>query len=190
MCTTFKVDAKTFCNRKLDVRNTYLRYYFEVRCTEFTHSLCLGTLKNWKILVKYFTKILKNPKIRCSNQLQVTTGFLKLLTDHEKLKLLWFITDLGYLYSRFQTQLQADHVTIYDLDEKNMAFLNCIDNLKESSLICSWKETLNNSVIETKTFISNNCEINVKFKGFTLCGKTINNMRRKPHHLGVCHGSS
>jgi len=53
----------------------------------------------------------------------VTKGFLKFLTDYEKLKLLCFVTDLGYLYSRFQKQLQADYVTIYDLEEKKNAAL-------------------------------------------------------------------
>lgn len=70
-----------------------LPYYFEVRWTEFTHSLCLGILKNWYILVKYFTKVLEESQ---DSKLQsVTKGFLKFLTDYEKLKLLCFVTDLG-----------------------------------------------------------------------------------------------
>lgn len=163
-----------------------LPYYFEVRWTEFIYSLCLGILRNWNILVKYFTKILElsqDLKVK-----SVTTGFLKFLTDYEKLKLLCFITDLAYLYSRFQKQLQADYVTIYDLEEKKIAFIKCLDNLKESPLMGGWEQTLNNSVIETKTFNSTDIEdyeISIHLKGFTLHEKTINNMRRKLHHLYI-----
>lgn len=101
-------------------------------------------------MFKYFTKILE--KSQHSKLKSVTTGFLKFLTDYEKLKLLCFITDLGYLFSRFQIQSQADNVKIHDLDEKKIDFLECLGNLKESSLMGSWEETLNNSVIETQTF--------------------------------------
>lgn len=161
-------------------------YYFEVRWTEFTHSLCLGVLKNWNILVKYFTRALeKSQDLKLKS---VTTGFLKFLTDYEKLKLLCFVTDLGYLYSRFQKQLQADYVTIYDLEEKKNAVLKCLDNLEKSPLVGGWEETLNNSVIVTKTFSSTNCndyEKKIQLKGFTLHEKTDNEIRRKQHHLYI-----
>ncbi|KAL4132390.1 hypothetical protein QTP88_009544 [Uroleucon formosanum] len=163
-----------------------LPYYFEVRWTEFTHSLCSGILKNWNILVKYFTRVLEESQD--SKHKSVTKGFLKFLTDYERLKLLCFVTDLGYLYSRFQKQLQADYVTIYDLEEKKNAALKCFDNLKKSPLMGGWEETLSKSVIETKTFNSTNSndyEINIQLQGFTLHEKTDNNMRKKQHHLYI-----
>jgi len=160
-----------------------LPYYFEVRWTEFTHSLCLGILKNWNIFVKYFTKVLEESQD--SKHKSATKEFLKFLTDYEKLKLLCFVTDLGYLYSRFQKQLQADYVTIYDLEEKKNAVLKCFDNLKNSPLMGSWEET-SKSVIETKAFNSTNSndyQINIQLKGFGLHEKTDNNMSRKQYHL-------
>lgn len=45
-----------------------------------------------------------------------------------------------------------------------------------------WEETLNNSVVETKSLNNNNFndyEINTQFKDFILHEKTGNNMRRK-----------
>jgi len=163
-----------------------LPYYFEIRWTEFTHSLCLGILKNWNILVKYFTKVLgKSEDLKLKS---VTTGFLKCLTDYEKLKLLCFVIDLRYLYSRFQKQLQTDNVIIYDLEEKKNAVLKCFDNLKKSPLVGGWEETLSISVVETKTFNStylNDYEINIQLKGFTLHEKIGNDMRRKQHHLYI-----
>lgn len=51
-----------------------------------------------------------------------------------------------------------------------------------------WEETLSKSVIETKTFNSTNSndyQINIQLKGFTLHEKTDNNLRRKQHHLYI-----
>lgn len=65
----------------------------------------------------------------------VITGFLKSFADNEKLKFLCFVTDLGYLYLRFQKQIQADNVTMYDLKEKKNAGLKYFDNLKKKKII-------------------------------------------------------
>lgn len=87
--------------------------------------------------------------------------------------------------------MQADYVTIYDLEEKKNAILKCFDNLKKSPLMGGWEETLSNSVIETKIFNSTNSndsnsnENKIQLKGFTLHEKTDNNMRRKQHHLYI-----
>lgn len=66
--------------------------YFEMRCTKFTYNLLLSILKNWRILVKYFSKNKNYIKAE---------GFYKVLTDYNKIKLYCFLTDLGYLHSRF-----------------------------------------------------------------------------------------
>lgn len=45
-------------------------------------------------------------------------GFLKLLTDINKLNTLCFITDLGYIYSRFKKQIQIDYILFFDIAAK------------------------------------------------------------------------
>lgn len=91
--------------------------------------------KNWNILVKYFTKVLEESQD--SKHKSVTKGFLKFLTDYEKLKLLCFVTDLGYLYSRFQKQLQADYVTIYNMIWKKRKMLSLSVSIILKTLL-SW----------------------------------------------------
>lgn len=45
-------------------------------------------------------------------------GFLKLLTDINKLNTLCIITDLGYIYSRFKKQIQIDYILFFDIAAK------------------------------------------------------------------------
>lgn len=74
------------------------------------------------------------------------------------------------------------------MEEKKNAILKCPDKLKESPLMGGWEETLRNSVIENKTFDSNNFntyETNIQLKGFTLYKKSVNECRRKKHHLYI-----
>lgn len=57
--------------------------YYEVRWTEFTYGLLYAILKNWRILVHYFLKQIKEK----SDHERVCAGYLKFLTDFDKLKL-------------------------------------------------------------------------------------------------------
>lgn len=107
--------------------------YFEVRWTEFTYNLLLGILKNWRILVKYFLK-----KKSEDNDVK-SVGFYKILTDYDKMMLLCFLTDLGYLYSRFQKQIQTDDVLIFDIEIRKNTVVQMIENLKVSPLLDGWE---------------------------------------------------
>lgn len=59
--------------------------YFEVRWTEFTYSLIQSVLRNWRAMVIFFKKQVNEDK--CN----VSTGFLKFLTNYDNLKLLCFL---------------------------------------------------------------------------------------------------
>jgi len=82
--------------------------HFNVKWTEFTYNLLLNILRNWRILVKYFTL-----KTQDKDNKTKAEGFLKNLTDVNKLKMLCFFVDLGYSYSRFQKEIQSDDVHIH-----------------------------------------------------------------------------
>lgn len=59
-----------------------------------------------------------------------------------------FFVDLGYLYSRFQKQIQSDDVLIYDIAERKNALVNAIENLRESPLVGGWENILKNEIEE------------------------------------------
>lgn len=90
--------------------------YFEVRWTEFTYDLLISILRSWRVLVKYFKLQIFEDKNNTA------AGFYKMLTDVNNLKLLCFMSDLGYLYSRFQKQIQSDDILIFDLEDKRNTF--------------------------------------------------------------------
>jgi len=139
--------------------------YFDVRWTEFTFNLLLNILRNWRIFVKYFTlkKQDKDNKIKAE-------GFLKNLTDVNKLKLLCFFVDLGYLYSRFQKQIQSDDVIIYDIAEKINALIKAIENLRDHPLLGGWESILENEIEKTDVE-SENDHSNIMLKGIQLYEK-------------------
>lgn len=79
-------------------------------------------MRSWRILVKYF-------KLHVSKDKNNTAaGFYKMLTDLKNIKLLCFMTDLGYLYSRFQRQIQSDDIIIFDLEDKKNTLVKMIEN--------------------------------------------------------------
>ncbi|XP_025423121.1 LOW QUALITY PROTEIN: zinc finger protein 862-like, partial [Sipha flava] len=150
--------------------------YFEVRWTEFTYNLLLGILKNWRILVKYFLKK------KSENNDVKSEGFYKILTDYDKMMLLCFLTDLGYLYGRFQKQIQTDDVLIFDIETKKNTVVQMIENLKVSPLLGGWEYEFNKN-----TIVTHNSEFEkniIKLHNIELFDKNQQS-RRKKHNLYV-----
>lgn len=122
---------------KENMNYTQLPKYFDVRWTEFTYNLLVGILKNWRVLVKYFIFNRQN-NIKDSN----AAGFYKILTDINKLKLLCFLADLGYLYTRFQKQIQSDDLLIFDINIRKDGLKKNIEQLINSPLNGGWEYML------------------------------------------------
>lgn len=156
----------------------HLPKYFEVRWTEFTYKFFYGVLKSWYILVCYFKK---KKEEGISKEKSVSVGFLKFLTDLNKLKLLCFLTDLGYIYGRFQKQMQSDDTLIFDVEDKRNSVLHLINILKKSPLVGGWEDTMINAITVTNTTIL--------LKGFQLYDY-VSNPRRKTHHQFVTDNRS
>jgi hypothetical protein len=62
-----------------------------------------------------------------------------MLTNLNTLKLLCFITDLGYVYSRFQKQIQSDDILIFDIEERRNILVKIIENLSLSTFPGGWQ---------------------------------------------------
>ena len=79
--------------------------YFEVRWTEFSAALFEAVLRSWAALVRYFQQ----------SKEKASKGFQTFLLDEDNLRLIAFITDLLFVFSRFQKQLQANSTTVLDM---------------------------------------------------------------------------
>jgi len=164
----------------------HLPKYFEVRWTEFTYKLLYGIIKNWYILVCYFNKKKEEGIVK---EKSVAVGFLKLLTDFNKLKLLCFLTDLGYVYGRFQKQIQSDETLIFDVEDKRDSVIHIISTMKEPLLVGGWEDTIINTT--NVSYISNIEKDTTKcmLKGFQLFDY-VSNSRRKINHQYVTDNRS
>ncbi|CAI6355586.1 unnamed protein product [Macrosiphum euphorbiae] len=127
---------------KENIKYVQLPKYFDVRWTEFTYSLLFGILKNWRVLVKYFIFNRQN-NIKDSK----AVDFYKILTDINKLKLLCFLADLGYLYTRFQKQIQSDGLLIFDIEARKDGLKKNIEQLTNSPLIVGWEYMLTQEIV-------------------------------------------
>lgn len=165
-----------------NTKNVQLPKYFDVRWTEFTYSLLVSILRNWRILVKYFT-------IKCHEEKDSkANGIYKFLTDINKLKLLCFLTDLGYLYTRFQKQIQCDDLLIFDVEERRNGLIKNIENLRNAPLVGGWEELFTKEII---TEINPNSNKTItKLKDIELFDKSKLGRQKKNHNLYVSEDSS
>ena len=104
--------------------------YFEVRWSEFSATLLDAVLSTWQALVKFSIK-----------HKGTTDGkFLKLLTNKDNILLMCFVADLLFLFKNFQKKLQADSITIVDIDPEVQKLQKRLDNLSKSPLLGGWEE--------------------------------------------------
>lgn len=89
---------------------------------------------------------------------------------------------MGYLYSRFQKQIQSDDVLIYNIAEKRNILIHSIENLREHHLLGGWESILENEMKTIDVEPENNHSI-IMLKDIQLYEKK--NSRRKSHHLFV-----
>lgn len=152
--------------------------YYEVRWTEFTYGLLYAILINWRILVHYFLKQIQDK----TDQERICAGYLKFLTDFDKLKLLCLVTDLGYLYSRFQKLIQGDNILMFDIEDQLNLLKNRIGLLQKSALPGGWLEKFSNESICFDASIGH-----YKLNGIDIFKTTQSSKshRRKIHHLYI-----
>jgi len=139
-------------------------------------------LRNWRILVKYFTIKLQEEKDSKAN------GIYKVLTNINKLKLLCFLTDLGYLYSRFQKQIQCDDLLIFDVEERRNGLIKNIENLRKAPLVGGWEELIIKEIITENNPNSNKTII--KLKDIELFDKSNLGRQKKNRNLYVSEDGS
>lgn len=114
--------------------------YFEVRWTEFSYNLLQSVLKNYFSLVKFFEEKVKLEKDN------VAEGYLHFLKNFDKVKLLCFLTDLAFVFSRLQKSVQGDGVSIFDVQHHAEEFLINLKALESTCLLGGWEEQFNSDL--------------------------------------------
>lgn len=135
---------------------------FEIRWTEFTHSLVHNLLKSWHALVLYFNK--NSTDAKCS-------GFAIFLTKIENLKRIAFLADILSIFQRYHKKLQSDNLTLLSLVKHLSSLKAALANIKEKNSIGGWEEILRESVIDEDGELS--------LKGIQLQQASINRSKNK-----------
>lgn len=86
---------------------------FEVRWSQFTYSILNNVLTSWTCLVTFFQGSKDNLYI----------GHYKFLTNEFNIRLISILSDVLYIFSRYQKQLQSDVLYIISMDEKTNNFI-------------------------------------------------------------------
>ena len=137
---------------------------FEVRWTEFTHTMANAVLVSWYALVLYFKK----------TKDRQASGFLSLLTSKQNLELLAFVADVLFVFSRFQKKIQGDGITIINLHEQIHLVKRNLSNVEGSPLLGGWVSALENQMERDGPVCT--------LRGIEL---SVQERRRKGHHLYV-----
>lgn len=121
---------------------------FEVRWSQFTYSLFNNILTSWTCLVKLFQGSKDNLYI----------GHYQFLKNEFNIRLMSILSDVLYIFSRYQKQLQSDDLHIISMYEKTNNFIKKIETWKLNPLLGGWVETLNKEikVQQDGTFTLNN----------------------------------
>lgn len=104
------------------------------------------------------------------------------------MKLLCFLTDLGYLYTRFQKQIQCDDLLIFDVEERRNSLIKNIENFRKAPLVGGWEELITKEII---TEINPNSNTSItKLKDIELFDKLNMRRQKKNRNLYVSEDGS
>ena len=102
---------------------------FEVRWSEFNSSLLVSMLVSWRALVTYFGMM-------DDSALQ---GYYAYLTKLENFKLLVFVADLLFVFSRYHKKMQLENFNITDLPDWKSGVMKRLDDLQHSPVLGGWE---------------------------------------------------
>lgn len=109
--------------------------HFEVRWSQFTFEIFESVLISWEALVTYFSSLKKADKSE--------KKYLHFLTDYYNVQLMAFITDLLYIFKRFQKRIQADNLNLVSLKRYFDNVIAAIEQLNDGPSIAGWESKLN-----------------------------------------------
>lgn len=99
---------------------------FEIRWSQFTHSLLHNLLRSWHALVIYF---------KINEKEATASGYAKFLTNLDNLKTAAFLADILSIFQRYHRRIQSNDLTLLSL-AKNVKLLQAaLTDMKEHKLI-------------------------------------------------------
>ena len=119
--------------------------YFEVRFAEFTFTLFESILSSLRALVKYMEESKDSNKA-------ARQGFLRNLTDLNRLKLMCLLADVLIVFLRYQKKLQSNSLTLFELKYHCDGIKSDLDEIKKGPLVGGWE--VRNSVVLRSVLIS------------------------------------
>lgn len=111
---------------------------FEIRWTEFSHTLVNNVLKSWQTLVAYFTKV----KNLCAQ----ASGFLAYMTNEDNIRMIAFLADVLQVFQRCQKKLQSNDLTFISLVNNLNLLRKSVSNLKDTQLLGGWEAAVYESL--------------------------------------------
>lgn len=111
---------------------------FEIRWTEFTHTLVHNVLRSWHALVLFFSS--KKTDATCS-------GFAKFLTKFDNLKTIAFLADILSIFQRYHKKVQSNTLTLLTLVKHLNSLKVALASMNEKNLIGGWEEVLQEQVV-------------------------------------------
>lgn len=121
-----------------NVHLSYLPKLFEIRWTEFSHTIINNILRSWHALVLYFEAN--------KNQDKYASGHLTFLKKAENLRVLAFLADLLQIFSRYQQKLQSDKLTLVDLVKNIRLLRGALQQLQIEPTLDGWEEIFSRSI--------------------------------------------
>lgn len=138
---------KMISSKNTEEFQKFIQYpaYFQIRWTQFTHSLFTAVLRNWKASIQYF-----------KNENEI--GLLNRWLNYERIHCTSFLTDVLELYKRFQMTFERDSITIFDVFLKKDKLISKLMKLKNIPLEGGWEELfLKNLIVSgNETFLYGN----------------------------------
>ena len=112
--------------------------FFEVRWTEFTHSLCYAIVSSWRAIATYLSTSVDKD----------APGYMKKWTDYNRVKLLCFLTDVTFIYSRFQKSIQRDDIHLDNIATSRQDVVERISRMENTPLLGGWEEAFCKNIVE------------------------------------------
>lgn len=126
--------------------------YFDVRWTEFTNSLLEAILKNWRASMQYFVD-------------EKETRLKNVWLDKDRIHLTCLLSDMSFIYKRFQKSFESDSLTIFDIQPQIKKTVDKFTELLQKPVVSGWEENFLENLSQVETRFGKKI---FKFNGYVL----------------------
>jgi len=103
--------------------------YFDVRWAEFTYSLCRAIAGSWQAIVLYLKSGVDSE----------AKPFLSKWTEYGRVQLLCFVSDVTFVFSRFQKSLQSGGILLSDIPAELVDIVSKLRRMHTAPVLGGWE---------------------------------------------------